>query len=314
MRAIVLKDFGGVDQLSFENLPQPQLKPGEMLIRNKAFSINPVDIKTRKGKGQAARLRKDPPMILGWDVSGVVEDAGDSTEFKPGDEVFGMINIPGHGKAYAEYVAVNTAHIARKPENISHAHAAAASLAAMTAWQALVTQAKVQRGQRVLIEAASGGVGHYAVQIAKFLGAYVIGTSSAANREFVMSLGADEHIDYHQGDLHNMTEEVDMVLDALGGENIPRSLRVLKKGGTIVSLPSGISETVGEQAAAQGKNGIFFFVQSDSADMEKIAGLLTQNLLRSHLDAIYSFDQIAEAHNHVESGRTVGKVVVTLEK
>ena len=194
MKAIILKEAGSADKLEMAELPKPLINDREVLIQTKAISINPVDIKTRTGKSLYSELRSQNPfIILGWDVSGIVIEAGNSvTGFKPGDEVFGMINFPGHGKAYAEYVAAPAEHIALKPATITHEQAAAATLAALTAWQALVTNAKVSKGQKVLIQAASGGVGHYAVQIAKFLGAYVVATSSAANRDFVLSLGADE--------------------------------------------------------------------------------------------------------------------------
>src|SRR5688500_852747 len=197
MKAIVLKDFGGADQLVIRDLPKPVIKENEVLVKAHAIALNPVDVKTRNGKGQAAKLKNEDPMILGWDVSGIIEATGSAvTKFSKGDEVFGMINLPGAGKAYAEFVAAPQEHIILKPSNITHEAAAAASLAAMTAWQALVDQAEIKSGQKILIHAASGGVGHYAVQIAKHFGAYVIGTSSAENKSFVLSLGADEHIDY----------------------------------------------------------------------------------------------------------------------
>ena len=311
MKAIILKDFGGTDQLEYAEIPQPGLREGEVLIQTHAFSINPVDIKTRKGKGQAARLKEDRPMILGWDVSGVVvETAPGANRFKTGDEVFGMINIPGRGKAYAEFVAAPESHLALKPKNISHEEAAAAGLAAMTAWQALVHQAKLKKGEKILIHAASGGVGHFAVQFAKHLGAQVTGTSSAANKQFVLSLGADKHIDYQETRVEDSVSDMDVVLDAIGGDNIPRSLKTLKPGGTIVSLPSGISETVDEQAAAQGKKGIFFLVKSNAEDMQQIADLLESGKLKSHISRVFAFNEIREAHDHVETGKTVGKVVV----
>lgn len=313
MQAIILKHFGGIDQLEYAQLPLPVLKPGEVLVKVHAFSINPVDAKTRKGKGQAERLRNDPPMILGWDISGVIADSGDSGEYEVGDAVFGMINIPGHGKAYAEYVAARTDHITRKPAAISHAAAAGACLAAMTAYQAIVDQAKLRPRQRILIHAASGGVGHFAVQIAKTMNSYVIGTSSLPNRDFVLSLGADEHIDYNAAPLEKQTSEVDVVIDAIGGDNIQSSLRVLKKGGTIVSLPSGISESVGQQAAAQDKHGIFFFVKSNASDMQKIAELMQAHLLTTHISEMFDFKDIARAHEQIESGRTIGKIVVILQ-
>lgn len=311
MKAIILKSFGSVNELEYRDIPKPVIKENEVLVKTSAISINPVDIKTRKGKGQAARLKNENPMILGWDISGTVVETGlGVSTFKNGDEVFGMINLPGAGKAYAAFVAAPAAHLSLKPPNVSHEESAAASLAAMTAWQALVDQAKIKPGQKILIHAASGGVGHYAVQIAKHLGAYVIGTSSIENRDFVFSLGADEHIDYKAGMFEEVAPEVDMILDAIGGDNIDRSLKVLKRGGTIISLPSGISESVTDKAAAQNKNGIFFFVQSNGKDMQQIALLLEQGAIHSHVSRVYPFDQIVPAHEHLESGKTRGKVIL----
>lgn len=311
MKAIILKDFGSVDQLVQEELPKPVIKSEEILIQVKAISINPVDAKTRKGKGQAARIKNDVPMILGWDISGVVEETGEGvSSFKKGDEVFGMINIPGHGKAYAEYVAAPAQHVAHKPSNISFEEAAAAGIAAVTAWQALVTHGNVTEGQRVLIQAASGGVGHYAVQVAKSLGAYVIGSSSEANREFVMSIGADEHMNYKDHNWDESIEPVDFILEAIGGDNIDRSLKLLKQGGTIVSLPSGLSEDVGQKATLQGKKGVFFTVSSNGQDLQKIADMMQKGILRSYVSKVYSFDEIKEAHLQIESGKTRGKLVV----
>src|SRR5215217_997731 len=179
MKAIILKEFGSVDNLIEKDVPLPVAKNDEVLIQVKAISINPVDIKTRKGKSLGPSLKDEDPLILGWDVSGVVAETGSSVSgFKVGDEVFGMINFPGHGKAYAEYAAAPASHLALKPANVTHEEAAAATLAALTAWQALVDHAKIKKGDRVLIHAAAGGVGNYAVLIAKHIGAYVIGTSS----------------------------------------------------------------------------------------------------------------------------------------
>ena len=312
MKAIVLKDFGGADQLVIRDLPKPVIKENEVLIKAHAIALNPVDVKTRNGKGQAAKLKNEDPMILGWDVSGIIEATGSAvTKFRKGDEVFGMINLPGAGKAYAEFVAAPQEHIILKPSNITHEAAAAASLAAMTAWQALVDQAEIKSGQKILIHAASGGVGHYAVQIAKHFGAYVIGTSSAENKSFVLSLGADEHIDYRSVKFEEVSPHVDIVLETIGGENIDRSLKVLKEGGTIVSLPSGVSETVAEKAAAQNKKGIFFFVHSDAGDLQQLAALLEKGTLRSHVSQRFSFEEIWKAHALLESGKAKGKLVLT---
>jgi NADPH:quinone reductase-like Zn-dependent oxidoreductase len=312
MKAIILKDFGGTDQLNYEDIPVPEIKPDEVLINTKAIGINPVDVKTRKGKGQAANLRKEHPMILGWDVSGVIVKTGEQVKnFKTGDEVFGT-KIPAIGKTYAEFVAAPAEHIALKPENISHAEAAAAGIAAITAWQALVTHAGLKKGETILIHAASGGVGHYAVQIAKRIGAYVIGTSSAENKNFVMDLGADQHIDYKKQPFEEVAPMVDKILDPIGGENIDRSLKVLKKGGTIVALPSGLSESVSDKAKEQGKIGIFFFAKSNSGDMHQIAQLLQEGAIHSHVTKPFSFNEMRAAHDMVESGRVAGKVVVVL--
>ena len=314
MKAIILKEAGSVDKLEVAELPIPVINDQEVLIHTKAISINPVDIKTRTGKSLYSELRSQNPfIILGWDVSGIVTEAGRTvTKFKPGDEVFGMINFPGHGKAYAEYTVAPAEHLASKPANITHEEAAAATLAALTAWQALVTNAKVSKGQKVVIQAASGGVGHYAVQIAKWLGAYVIATSSSANRDFVMSLGADEHIDYKKHRIDTIVTDADFVLDPIGGDNIDPSLKAVKKGGTVIMLPSFFKEEIIAKAGAKGVNGYFFTVRSNGADMQQLATLLEKGIVRSHVSKKFSFDEMKEAHLQIESGRTQGKIVVTL--
>lgn len=310
MKAIILTGPGGTDKLEITDLPAPLIKDGEVLIKTKAVSINPVDIKTRNGKGMWGPLKEESPLILGWDVSGIVTGSKSSL-WKEGDEVFGMVNFPGHGKAYAEYVAAPGDHLALKPASISHEEAAAATLAALTAWQMMTVHATIKPGDRVLIHAAAGGVGHYAVQFGKYLGAYVIGTSSAANRDFVLALGADEHIDYRATPFETVVKDIDYVLDAIGGDNIDRSLEVMRAGGTIISIPSGLNELVVEKAAAKGINGSFKRVQSNGADMKLIAGLLEKKILRSHVMKTFPFTAIAAAHAQVESGRTTGKIIVT---
>ena len=309
MKAIIVAQPGGVENLVHTQTDTPVIGDNEVLVQVKAISINPVDVKTRAGKGMHGRLKTFSPLILGWDISGVVT-ASNSAQFKAGDEVFGMVNFPGHGKAYAEYVAAPAAHLALKPANISHEEAAAATLAPLTVLQTLVQFGQVKAGQRVLIHAAAGGVGHYAVQIAKHLGAYVIGTSSAANRDFVLSLGADEHIDYRSQQFEKVVSNIDFVLDAIGGDNIDRSLEVINPGGTLVSIPSGLSEQVTEKAKAKGIRGAFILVQSNGEDMKTLADLLSQGKLRSHVSQTFAFADMDKAHLQVESGRTVGKIVV----
>ncbi|GAB3897758.1 NADP-dependent oxidoreductase [Larkinella knui] len=313
MKAITLDGFGGIEHLVQREIPLPVISDDDVLIQVKAISINPVDVKTRAGKGVAGRLKDEQPLILGWDVSGIVTEIGkEVTAFQVGDAVFGMVNFPGHGKAYAEYVAAPASQLALKPATISHEEAAAATLAALTAWQGLIHHAHLQAGQKVLIHSAAGGVGHFAVQFAKQVGAYVIGTSSAKNRDFVMSLGADEHIDYQAQRFEEAVSDVDFVLDTIGGDNIDRSLKVIKTGGTIISIPSGLNELVTEKAQAKGINGYTFRVQSNGEDMKTLAGLLENGTLKARVFKTFSFDQMAEAHLQVETGKTAGKVIVTV--
>lgn len=314
MQAIILKEAGGVEKLEFTDIAMPEFQSDEVLIQVKAVSINPVDVKTRLGKSLYDELKsRNTPIILGWDVSGVIAEVGLAvTQYKKGDEVFGMINFPGHGKAYAEYVAAPAAQLALKPSNISHEAAAAATLAALTAWQTLVTHAKLNRGQKILIHAAAGGVGHYAVQMAKHLGAYVIGTSSAGNREFVLSLGADEQIDYKTQRLEDAAKDVDFVLDSIGEATIDSSVAVTKKGGTVIFLPSGISDEKLKNLNSSGVNCYRILVESNGDDMKQIAGLLEKGIIESHISRVFPFENMAEAHLQIETGKTKGKIVVTI--
>jgi NADPH:quinone reductase-like Zn-dependent oxidoreductase len=311
VKAIVLKEFGGVENLQATEIPAPIIKDNEVLIAVKSISINPIDVKTRAGKGLAAKLKEVSPMILGWDVAGAITRVGKSvSQFKTGDEVFGMINFPGIAAVYAGYVAAPATHIAIRPKNISFEEAAAATLAALTAWQAVVDILKIKKGDRLLVHAASGGVGHFAVQIAKYFGAYVIGTSSAANKSFVLGIGADEHIDYTVASIDKTVSQIDKVLDTIGNENIDQSLLAMKKGGAIVSIPSGKNEMVAEKAEAAGMFGYRMMVQSNGKNEQQIAKLMEAGIIKPHVSKIFSFDQMQAAHLQIESGRTVGKIVV----
>jgi NADPH:quinone reductase-like Zn-dependent oxidoreductase len=313
MKAIILKQPGSVEALQFTEIETPIPADNEVLIQVKAISINPVDVKTRAGKGVYGRIKTENPLIIGWDIAGIVTGLGkDVTRFKAGDKVFGMVNFPGHGKAYAEHVAASDTQLALIPDNISFEEAAAATLTALTAWQALVHNAKVKAGQNVLVHAASGGVGHFAVQLAKHLGAHVTGSSSEKNKDFILSMGADTHIDYQNYDWENHAEEFDFVLDAVGGDNIDKSILVTKPGGTVISIPTGLNEHVTEKAKAKGVNGYFILVQSSGDDMQEIASLLEKGILKAHVSETFSFEDMPAAHLQIESGRTVGKVVVTL--
>ncbi len=309
MKVIILKDFGDVENLVKAEIPIPEAAENEVIVQVKAIGINPVDIKTRKGKSLASSLKNFDPVILGWDISGTVTDTGKRvTSFRKGDDVFGMINFPGHGKAYAEYVAAPESHLALKPENISHIEAAGACLAALTAWQVL--KQHTNPGDRILIHSAAGGVGHYAVQMAKHLGAWVSGTSSGKNRDFVLSLGASEHIDYENTRFEDVLKDLDFVLDTIGGDYIDRSLKVLKKGGKIVCIPTVFADNIAEKAAEEGKTGLKFLVSSNGNDMNEISYMLKGKFIKSFISQTFSLDNIKDAHRKIESGKTKGKVVV----
>lgn len=310
MKAIILNEPGGTDKLIYAEMEKPVISDNEVLVQVKAISINPVDVKVRAGHGVYQLLKSQQPLILGWDISGVVVEAGSGANFNVGDEVFGMVRFPGHGKAYAEFVSAPADQLALKPSNISHEEAASATLAALTAYQALVVHANVKSGDKVLIHAAAGGVGHFAVQVAKHLGAIVTGTSSAKNKDFVLQLGADEHIDYHGYDWQNSAARFDMVLDTVGGDNFEKSLAVADAGAMVISIPSGLSESATEKAKAKGVNGLFFLVSSNGGHMTVIADWLRHGILKPQVSQTFDFDQMADAHRQVEIGKTVGKIVV----
>jgi NADPH:quinone reductase-like Zn-dependent oxidoreductase len=313
MKAIILNEPGGPENLVITELPVPEPQKDEVLVKVEAISINPVDIKTRKGLALYGQLKVDAPVVLGWDIAGEVVAVGEEvTTLEEGDMVFGMVNFPGHGKAYAEYVAAPALHLTEIPELVTTQEAVAGTLAALTAWQVLVDELKVQSGERVLIHAAAGGVGHYAVQIAKYLGAYVIGTASDANYDFVKELGADEFIDYTQGLFEDNIKDVDAVFDTVGGLNPMRSLNTMKEGGRLVAIAGGISDEVKQIAESKKLQAWPYLVQSNGDDMEQLAELLEAGTIKSHIFKEYSFEQMAEAHRQSETGKTRGKIVVVL--
>jgi len=315
MKTIILNEAGSVDNLQYIESAKPTINGNEVLVKTVSLGVNVIDYKVRSNDGALNWiLGADRPAIIGWDLSGTVVEVGDDvTDFKIGDAVFGMANFPGKGNAYAEFVAVPSAHLTLKPATISHEEAASATLAALTAWQTLVEKGNVKKGDKVLIHAASGGVGHYATQIAKYLGAYVIGTSSAKNREFVLQNGADQHIDYTTENFQEIVSDVDFVLDTLGRDTILRSLDVIKQGGTIVSIASSnLSTEELEKAKSKEVNLSFLLVQSSGENMLQLAQLLEKGILKSHVSKTFSFDQMGEAHLYLEKGRTVGKIAITM--
>ncbi|WP_406119199.1 NADP-dependent oxidoreductase [Streptomyces sp. NBC_00989] len=310
MRVITQHVLGGPEVLEVAEVERPAPRANEILIRVRAAGVNPTDWKHRATGG----FLGEPPFVLGWDVSGVVEAVGVGVaRFQPGDEVFGMLSYPwGHG-SHAEYVTAPARAFVRKPAAIDHVQAGALPLVSLTAWQALVENAEVQPGQRVLIHAAAGGVGHVAVQIAKARGAYVIGTASAAKHDFLRELGVDEAIDYRETDFGEAVKDVDVVLDMLGGETALKSLRVLRPGGIVVSIvPMGKADFY-EEAERLGVRAVRMLVDADRADMEAIADLVEAGKLRATIAGTFPLADAAEAHALGATGRTAGKLVLTVD-
>ena len=309
MRAISQDVLGDPEVLKEVERPRPVLDMSEILVRIHAAGVNPTDWKHRAGFPWMSK----PVPVLGWDASGIVEEVGTGvTLFKPGDEVFGMLPYPHGAGAYAEYAKATARSFVRKPSNIDHVQAGALPLAALTAYQALVDTAGLAPGQRVLIHAAAGGVGHLAVQIAKARGAYVIGTASAGKHELLRELGADELIDYRTTDFAEAVSDVDVVLDPLAGDIRTRSLDVLRKGGTLVSILPGGLDADAKKAAELGVRLEGMLVEADHAGMRAIAELAENGSLRAHIDATYPLAEAAKAHAHGETGRTTGKIVLTV--
>lgn len=240
LNALQITQYGGAEAFQFTQLPLPQPGPSQVLIAIRAIGTNPVDFKTRAGKGVAGRIQS-LPFTLGWDVSGTVVAVGEGAELAPGTDVFGMVNFPLPGGAYASHVLAPASELTPKPAYLSHEQAAALPLAALTAYQALFEFADLQAGQTVLIHAAAGGVGHLAVQLASRAGAHVIGTGSARNEGFVRGLGATEFIDYTKQPFEEAVQNVDVVLEQLGAEVARRSVAVLRPGGALVSIVGGVT-------------------------------------------------------------------------
>ncbi len=310
MRAVSQDVLGGPEVLHVTEIPRPAPGPSEVLVRVHAAGLNPTDWKHRALPGL---FLPPPPFVLGWDVSGVVEAVGFGvTLFAPGDEVFGMLPYPyGHG-ALADYATGPARAFARKPAGVDHVVAGATPLAALTAWQALVDTADVRAGQRVLIHAAAGGVGHLAVQIAKSRGAYVIGTASAAKHEHLRGLGADELIDYRRVDVAGTVREVDVVLDTLGEENALRSLPTLRPGGLLVTLLPGAGPRLRAAADRHGVRVASLLVEADHQGMVAIADLLGSGALRPTIAGVFPPEEAATAHALGDTNRTLGKLVVSM--
>lgn len=312
VRTVHAGDAGDLDALRLVDLPVPEPAPTEVRVRVHAAGINPVDWKTRAGAGIAGLLGA-PPWVLGWDVAGVVDHLGPGvTRFQVGDRVFGMPRFPRHAGGYAAYVTAPSRQLARTPATLDHVHAAGLPLAGLTAWQALIDTADVQPGQRVLIHAAAGGVGHLAVQLARWRGAHVIGTASAPKHDRLRDLGADELIDYTRVRFEDVTGDVDVVVDLVGGEVTVRSLRVLKPGGLLLTVPSGAELPEQPVLDRHRVRATWLLVEPDGHALQRLAALVDDRRLVVHVEATADLADIAGLHRTGQTGRTFGKLVATV--
>ena len=309
MKAVCIYSYGGPDVLVYEDAPRPHPAAGEVLIRVHAAGINPVDWKIREGHLKDM-IKHTLPLVLGWDVSGVVEALGSGvTRLKVGDEVFSRPDIARDG-AYAEYIVIRETEVALKPKNLDHIHSAALPLAGLTAWQTLFDAGGLTTGQRVLIHGAAGGVGHLAVQLAKWKGAEVIGTASDKNHDFLRELGVDQVVAYQTVRFEEAVQPVDVVLDTMGGEVQLRSWKVLKRGGILVSIANPPSPEI---AAAYGARAAFVFTQPNAVQLAEIARLAETEKLKSIVEKILPLSDAARAQELSERGHTRGKIVLRVD-
>lgn len=312
MRRVVYDRFGGPEVLKLETSEASEPGAGDVLVRVAGAGLNPIDWKTRKGLGFAARqIENDLPWTPGYDMAGEVVSVGDEvTTLVPGDRVMGMVGFPAGGGAYAEYVTVPAVDLAIVPEELELVSAGALPLAALTAWQALFEVAELEAGQKVLVHAGAGGVGHFAVQFALERGAHVIATASDANRDFLAGLGVHEVIDYHTTRIEDECYGLDVVLDLIGGETGKRSLHTLSEHGVLVTIPTVTADEIITQAESMGLRAHGMTVRPDVFHLEEIAELIEDGDVRVHIDQVFSLDEVQQAHRTLEKGHVRGKLVV----
>jgi NADPH:quinone reductase-like Zn-dependent oxidoreductase len=313
MRAMTMSGAGGPEVLSMADIDRPARISSEVLVRVVAAGVNPIDAKTRAGKGPFAAIANFPA-VLGNDFSGVVVEAPYAAHpLQPGTEVYGMVPVPRFSGAYAEYVSAPSLSVIPKPSTLSHVEAAGVPIAALTAWGMVVDTAKAHEGQRMLIHAGAGGVGHFAVQFAAYFGAQVIATGSGRNTSWLRELGASEVIDYTSTRFEDAVRDIDAVIDLIGNvkdDTGTRSLRVLRPGGIIVNGPSGSWPTMAEEAKAAGVRATGFQVTPDGSTLAIISRLLDSGDVHVHVDQVLDLADAAEAHQQIEHGHTRGKIVL----
>jgi len=305
MKAIRIHQYGGPEVLAHVELQRPTPGPSEVLIKVHAASVNPFDWKARAGYMKEF-FSLAFPATLGSDVSGTVEEVGPgAARFKRGDEVYASLGREGGG--YAEYAVAKEAIVAEKPSTLDYVQAAAVPAVGLTAWQTLFEVAQLRAGQKVLIHAAAGGVGNFAVQFAKAKGAYVIGTASSKNQAFLGELGVDKAVDYKKTRFEDVVHDADVVLDTIGGDTQERSFKALKKGGILVSIVQPPSQ---ELAAKHGVRALFYGSHPSSSDLTEIARLIDSGNVKTVVETVLPLAEARRAHELSESGHGRGKIVL----
>ncbi len=309
MKAVVLHEYGGPEVLRVEEVAMPEAIPTEVQVRVQAAGVNPVDCKTRAGKGVSGVLG-EPPVRIGWDVAGIVTAVGGGvTRFQVGDEVFGMPWFPRQAGAYAEYVTAPSRHFAGKPHALSFEEAGALPLAGLTAWQIVVDTIQLEAGADLLIHGAAGGVGHLTVQIARARGANVIATARPEQADWLRELGAAEVIDYRSQRFEELVGDLDAVIDFPGSYG-ERSLEVLRPGGMLVSVPSGVPEGLIAKAKQRQQRVTGILVEPDPVGLAGLTHLVEDGLLQVKVGRVFNLEQASEAHRLTEAGHSGGKIVL----
>jgi NADPH:quinone reductase-like Zn-dependent oxidoreductase len=313
MRAVTLTGAGGPENLTLARVATPTPVLSELLVRVVAAGVNPIDVKTRAGAG-VSRSLGHPPHVLGYDFSGVVVAAPfEAHPLQPGAEVFGMVPFPRTGGTYGEYVVVPSQSVTRKPSSLSHVEAAGVPLAALTAWGLVVETAHAHEGQRMLIHAGSGGVGHFAVQFAAYFGAHVTATASGRNTGWLRELGAEVVVDYTTTRFEEVAGEVDVVIDLVGNgsaRTASRSLQVLRPGGLYILVPTGSWPDYTEAAEEAGVRATSYKVIPDGGTLATIGRLLDSSAVQVYIDRVFDLADAAAAHTELEQGHTRGKIVL----
>lgn len=315
MKAAIIREFGDRSKLEIADVPKPEPEEGEVLIRIKAAGVNPVDYKIREGLLKS-RMPNELPVILGWDVSGIVEKNGfGASRFEPGEEVFAYARrkVIKNG-TYAEYICLPESYLAYKPKSLSFEEAAAVPLSGLTAFQALLQKGKLMANERVLILGATGGVGTFAIQMAKAIGASVVAVASKKNIAYAVSLGADNFIDYASGNIladieQHFPDKFDLVLDCVGDKTLAQAYQYVKPGGRLVSILGQVNADEAE------RNKILFhylFVEPNVRQLNQISRWIGDGKIRVHLDAVYKLSEVAKAHEQIETGHTKGKIVLAI--